>query len=639
MESTRVYLASLATFKSFYDKDMDVYSIISEFIKDTLYKSKEPLDLEGVKGDLYRNYRFIVPISVIKTALSKMVKSGGVNRSGGKYALISAQDLIRFLGIEKSNDDFTNVHQKIINSMISFIEKEEPSFEIIRGEIINDFFKYITDPYVETKYQKYIAAFLSSIDSDNEVKNLIQQIKDGEVLLTGLSYQQDPNEIEIYKLRKDLTIYIDQELLFSSIGYNGELYREIFNDLLKFVDTINKIKGNKGKILLRYFSSTRQDIDSYFYAAENLVTGSEIDRMLKVKNQAMINILRGAKEKSDIVSKKSSFFKFLKDKNILEDDDNEIFDSIIDKEHKFNIYSEGMKNRFLSKSKENNEKDFLDYIRILSMVNFIREGKSSGSLESIGAIFLTAKSALLGLTWDEDIHENDSDVPLATSIDFMINRFWFKTQKNITDFKPMSFDIALQAKLIVNSLVDTSFSKVLNKLQVEFNDNSKSEEELKLELVAFRNIYDKVTSSEYLDFTLFDDDVLQREVDRIKANEERLKCLESECKVLKDIEKELSYFKDKNRKLEDENKDNFVINKEYLKKIICNIIRIIIGIIIFVFLYKIFVHFDYMEKVYEEHSTFFNILAFLVSVLSFIVGILSIFSESTRSCIKRIFIP
>ncbi|VTX82708.1 Uncharacterised protein [Haemophilus parainfluenzae] len=624
-------MASLATFKSFYDKDMDVYSIISEFIKDTLYKSKEPLDLEGVKGDLYRNYRFIIPISVIKTALSKMVKSGGVNRSGGKYTLISAQDLIRFLGIEKSNNDFTNIHQKIINSMISFIEKEEPSFEIIRGEIIDDFFKYITDPYVETRYQKYIAAFLSSIDSDNEVKNLIQQIKDGEVLLTGLSYQQDPNEIEIYKLRKDLTIYIDQELLFSSIGYNGELYREIFDDLLKFVDTINKIKGNKGKILLRYFSSTRQDIESYFYAAENLVTGSKIDRMLKVKNQAMINILRGAKEKSDIVSKKSSFFKFLKDKNILEDD-NEIFDSIIDKEHKFNIYSEGMKNRFLSKSKENNEKDFFDYIRVLSMVNFIREGKSSGSLESIGAIFLTAKSALLGLTWDEDIHENDSDVPLVTSIDFMINRFWFKTQKNITDFKPISFDIALQAKLIVNSLINTNFSKVLNKLQVEFNDNSKSEDELKLELVAFRNIYDKVTSYEYLDFTLFDDDVFQREVDRIKANEKRLESLESDRKALKDIEEELSYYKNENKKLEDENKDNIVISKESLKKIIFNAIRIMI----FVFLCAIFVYFDYIIKEYEAHSTFFNILGFLVGVLSFIVSILS---ESTRSCIKRIFLP
>ena len=638
MESTRVYLASLATFKSFYDKDMDVYSIISEFIKDTLYKSKEPLDLEGVKEDLYRNYRFIIPISVIKTALSKMVKSGDVNRLDGKYALISAKDLIRFLGIEKSNDDFTNIHQKIINSMISFIEKEEPSFEIIRDEIINDFFKYITDPYVETKHQKYIAVFLSSIDSDNEVKNLIQQIKDGEILLTGLSYQQDPNEIEIYKLRKDLTIYIDQELLFSSIGYNGELYREIFDDLLKFVDTINKIKGNKGKILLRYFSSTRKDIESYFYAAEKLVTGSEIDRMLKVKNQAMINILRGAKEKSDIVSKKSSFFKFLKDKNILEDD-NEIFDSIIDKEHEFNIYSEGMKNRFLSKSKENNEKDFFGYIRILSMVNFIRRGKSLGSLESIGAIFLTAKSALLGLTWDEDIHENDSDVPLATSIDFMINRFWFKTQKNITDFKPMSFDIALQAKLIVNSLTDTNFSKVLNKLQVEFNDNSKSEDELKLELVAFRNIYDKVTSSEYLDFTLFDDDVFQREIDRIKANEERLKYLESEYKVLKGIEKELPDFKNENRNLEDKNKDNIVISKDSLKKIIYNIIRIIILIMIVFLLYKIFVHFDYIKEGYETHSTFFNILALLVGVLSFIVSILSIFSESTRSCIKRIFIP
>lgn len=207
MESTRVYLASLATFKSFYDKDMDVYSIISEFIKDTLYKSREPLELENVKESLYVNYRFIIPISVIKTALSKLVKSSNVNKlDGKKYSLISVDDIKRFSEIEQSNNDFTNVHQKIIESIVSFIKMKDPSCDIVKDELVDNFFKYITFPYEDTKYKKYIAMFLA-IDTNHEVKSLIQQIKDGEILLTGLSYQQDPNEIEIYKLRRDLTIY------------------------------------------------------------------------------------------------------------------------------------------------------------------------------------------------------------------------------------------------------------------------------------------------------------------------------------------------------------------------------------------------------------------------------------------------
>lgn len=398
--------------------------------------------------------------------------------------------------------------------------------------------------------------------------------------------------------------------MFSSIGYNGELYKEIFNDLLKFVDLINKIKGNKGKILLRYFTSTKKDIENYFYAAENLVSRSEIDKMRSVKNQAMINILKGATAKSDIVSKKTSFFNFLKSKNILEDD-NEIFESIIDKDHKFNIYSEGMKNRFLSKSKENNEQDFFDYIRILSMVNFIREGKSSGSLENIGTIFLTAKSSLLGLAWDEDIHENDSDVPLATSIDFMINRFWFKTQKNITDFKPRSFDIALQAKLIVNSLLSNNFSKVLSKLEIEFRDSTKSENDLKLELIALRNISDKVASyPEYQDFTLFDDDVFQKEVDKIKANEKRLESLESENTQLRGIEQQLSTLKNENIQLKNKNKDNIVISKSKLKEIICNLLRLIIVASIIV---CPFIFFDNIKNVYEDNATIFNIIGLLLT--------------------------
>lgn len=628
MESTKVYLASLATFKFFYDKDMDIYSIISEFIKDTLYKSKESLELEKVKKYLYDNYNFDIPLSVIKTALNKLIQSSNVERLENKYSLISADDIRRFSEIEISNNDFSVTHQKIIESIMSFITKIDSSYNVVKEDLVNDFFKYITNSYEDTKYKKYIAMFLANDNDSSKVKDLIQQIKDGEILLTGLSYQQDPNEIEIYKLRKNLTIYIDQELLFSSIGYNGELYKEIFNDFLILVNGINNIRNNKGKVLLRYFSETKKDIENYFYAAENIVTRSEIDKIRSVKNNAMRNILTGAIEKSDIVSKKSNFFKFLREKNILEDD-SETFESIINKNnYQFNIYTDEMKDRFLLRGNEEN--DFSNYTRILSMINLIRKGKSSGSLENVGAIFLTAKSALLNLSWDPDVHEKDTDVPLVTTIDFMINRFWFKTQKHITNFKPRSFDIALQAKLIVNSIINNNFTHLFDRLKNDLNNNKKSENDIKLELIALRNISERVSScSAYEDFTLFNDDILEIEINKIKSNEKRLEYLENINNELSIVKSELSSLEKENNQLKNDNKDKIIISKSELKKGIFYILRIAI---IFLIIFLIYLCNGYIKNMYDNYSSFFNIVGIILTFIG-------VFFEKPKSLLVKLFKP
>lgn len=628
MESTKVYLASLATFKFFYDKDMDIYSIISEFIKDTLYKSKESLELEKVKKYLYDNYNFDIPLSVIKTALNKLIQSSNVERLENKYSLISADDIRRFSEIEISNNDFSLTHQKIIESIMSFITKIDSSYNVVKEDLVNDFFKYITNSYEDTKYKKYIAMFLANDNDSSKVKDLIQQIKDGEILLTGLSYQQDPNEIEIYKLRKNLTIYIDQELLFSSIGYNGELYKEIFNDFLILVNGINNIRNNKGKVLLRYFSETKKDIENYFYAAENIVTRSEIDKIRSVKNNAMRNILTGAIEKSDIVSKKSNFFKFLREKNILEDD-SETFESIINKNnYQFNIYTDEMKDIFLLRGNEEN--DFSNYTRILSMINLIRKGKSSGSLENVGAIFLTAKSALLNLSWDPDVHEKDMDVPLVTTIDFMINRFWFKTQKNITNFKPRSFDIALQAKLIVNSIINNNFTHLFDRLKNDLNNNKKSENDIKLELIALRNISERVSScSAYEDFTLFNDDILEIEINKIKSNEKRLEYLENINNELSVVKSELLSLEKENNQLKNDDKDKIIISKSKLKKGIFYILRMAIIVLI---IFLIYLCNGYIKNMYDTYSSFFNIVGIILTFIG-------VFFEKPKSFLVKLFKP
>ena len=620
MEPTKVYLASLATFKSFYDNNMDIYSVISEFIKNTLYANPN-IDSKKVKELLYDNYSFDIPLSVVRTTLRKLSKDDKVIIDNKNYILVDRDEINKFSDIENSNNKFIGLHDKIIESLTDFISgKIKNSIDI--NFLTNDFFKYIVNPYDESKYSKYIALYLAGNDLPDNIKELIQQIKDGEILLSGLSYQIDPNELETYRLKNNLTIYIDQELLFSSQGYNGVEYQEIFSDFLNLVKTINNLKNNNGKILLRFLPITRQDIDNFFYAAENIVNSSEAEKCIRVKSTAMFNIIKGAKNRSDILDKKVTFFNNLKKNGIVEDDNINI--EILDKgeNYQFNISNSDMVERFTSKGYS--ESDFYDYTKILNIINFLRNGNNNNSLENIRFIFLTATLGLLNLAWDKNAHERNNDVPLVTSIDFMINRFWFKTQKNIATIKPVSFDIALQAKLIVNSLINTNLSNEFEKIKEKIKREPSSYDVSFI--AALKQVTERVFSNDFY-FEDIDGDILERELEKIKLKDKEIENLRYENKNLKEIEESALELKRNNRELEEKLNGSILIDKDKLKrKFIFYTKFIILCFFVFLIIYCIY-------RFYPEA----NEIGGMLSILGIIISLLSLLSEKNRKKICNLF--
>lgn len=138
MEPTKVYLASLATFKSFYDNNMDIYSVISEFIKNTLYANPN-IDSKKVKELLYDNYSFDIPLSVVRTTLRKLSKDDKVIIDNKNYILVDRDEINKFSDIENSNNKFIGLHDKIIESLTDFISgKIKNSIDI--NFLTNDFF-------------------------------------------------------------------------------------------------------------------------------------------------------------------------------------------------------------------------------------------------------------------------------------------------------------------------------------------------------------------------------------------------------------------------------------------------------------------------------------------------------------------
>lgn len=55
-------------------------------------------------------------------------------------------------------------------------------------------------------------------------------------MLSGINYS---NLAEIGTWQTNLTIYLDTEILFHFAGYNGKIYKSLFEDFFTYVNEIN----------------------------------------------------------------------------------------------------------------------------------------------------------------------------------------------------------------------------------------------------------------------------------------------------------------------------------------------------------------------------------------------------------------
>lgn len=104
--------------------------------------------------------------------------------------------------------------------------------------------------------------------------------------------------------KTQLTIYLDTEHLFNLGGLNDSLYEKIFNEFYTLIQDINS-SSKTNLISLKYFEETQDEIDEYFDIAESIILQGK--KQLNPSKVAMINILNGCKDISDVLRKKSLF--------------------------------------------------------------------------------------------------------------------------------------------------------------------------------------------------------------------------------------------------------------------------------------------------------------------------------------------
>jgi len=466
-------LASYALFKGLYDTGKDIYGVIAEYLKKIISdKGLYNFTLDEITQILNKEFEFNIPNAVVKASLNRIEN---ITKQGANYETNNPNDFI-----VSNFDEFEQNYQKrnddIIESLINYVEdvKQKKIDEEEKTSLTHSFCNYILDKQNGNNNFEYISAFILKHDNDSYFKDQIDKIREGVILYSGIKYNNDINDFGAW--RTELTIYIETEILFHLAGYNGELYRILAADLLQFIKEINQ-KAGKKMIKLKYFSDVKCEIEGFFTKAKYLLEG---DSKPNPSITAMASIVNGCKAPSDILAKKTDFYELLKRNSIIEDEYTEYY---LEKNHRYNIVSQ---NLIDSVSKEI-QGDAHDYLKFLNFISIHRREANENNFENIKAILLSGNSTTLKIAWNELVKEN-GHVPLATTMNFLTNKFWFKLNKGFgKEALPKSFDIISKSQIILSTILNKKIGNDYEELQNEYKKGTLNEEQVKARLLDLRN--------------------------------------------------------------------------------------------------------------------------------------------------------
>lgn len=344
----------------------------------------------GVNTD----FNFNLPAAVIRKTLIRMkgISHHNDEKYSVDYSLLANIDLSE---IKNSSEAINGV----LFSLIAYVENKTDKnlSEQEKENLNNDFLKYVMHSSCSEINMKYISIFILENENDSSIVEIINAIKEGAIIYIGITtdLKIDDNNIDNLGIwKKEITIFLDMEILFHLYGYNGEYYKQQADDFISLVKEINRTKRF---VHLKYFTKVKEEIYAFFKAAENVVSKG----FLNENTVAMSAIVRGCSSPSDVVEKKALFFNFLKQYSIEEDANDSYYTD--ENNFKYNI--------------ENAEEEIHPD---LNFINILRKGRNSGKLIDIGYILLTGKSSILKQSWEK---RNNKDIPRASNLDYITEHF------------------------------------------------------------------------------------------------------------------------------------------------------------------------------------------------------------------------
>ena len=326
-----------------------------------------------------------------------------------------------------------------------------------KKKIITSFSSFILDNTQQNAYSSLISAFIVVNENEQGFKDKLNRIREGVIIYTGLQFTDVAN---IGSWNDPLTILVDTEILFHFAGYNGTVYKKLWNDLYKLIKKINERKPDTVKIV--YCSEVDQEINNFFSQAEAIIRKNK----KSWSSTAMSSILQGCSSPADIVQKKAKFLSDLKNAGITEDNENNYYHK---RNWKSNINFDSLTEKFAIDTSDVN-----NGLSILNKAN-IRNQKDKGRDSNVSCIFITGKMKIIQAASDIT---SDGRWPLATSLYFITNLFWFKLGKGFGGEVITAFDIVVKAQILIASKLDNSVNDGFNKLQKRYENGELARDEV-----------------------------------------------------------------------------------------------------------------------------------------------------------------
>ncbi len=476
-------LASVALFGELYKSETykSISDILADFIKGAVsFENIYSFNSTELKDILRNVYGFNIPESVVRTTLKNKLKDC-VTRENNYYHF----DKNKCSDHNKTTNEVERINiqqEKIIAALCDYIAKKK-SLKIsqeFKEKIWNNLSNYLMDNSYLDEHSELISAFLISNDSNKDFIDSLNLVKEGLILYQGICFSEDISKLGSWK--EKLTIYLSTEHLFNCIGYNGIIFKEIFDDFIKLINEINHTAKNEHKyniIQLKYLEETKKEVDNFFQSAESIKNGH---KRLDPTKVAMSTILQGCNDIDDIKLKQVNFFIELKRLGILLQE--YPFERINDK---YNILDNNLIEQLKKSSEEKNkyfdEEYCIQCLRIFTKVNCLRNGVNNVTFEKIRHLYVTENNFAKYIAHNYRVKFNDTDIAFAKDIDYVITKFWFKLKKGFSNQNslPKTFDVITKAKIIVSSHVSNSLLKSYDKLQKDYK-NGKLNEEQAIEL-------------------------------------------------------------------------------------------------------------------------------------------------------------
>lgn len=536
-------LASLAVFRSLYDSKKDVSIIISDFVQDVIISNGiHRFNIKEIANKLNKTFDFNLPESIIEASLKNLQY---LEKNKG-FFIVNKFETLTSIELNNKKEKIEISNNLIIHRLFDYIADKQGKLNNKREEeqILASLCSFLMDDSVDQKYHKDISAFYILNNNDYEFSKQLDLIKEGVVLYTGIKYSSNVITKGAWSTR--LTIFIDTEILFYFAGFDGKIQQSLFSDLLDYVKQINK---NKELIKLLYFEDVESEIDRFFAKAEQIINGYET---LDPSRAAMASICNGCKSPSDIIIKREEFFELLIENNIKKDDYEDYYTQ---HNHEYNITDT---NTIEVLNKSIGRGDVTENMRFLNFINIHRQNDQNENFENIGAILLTGNTTTQRVAWHKSI-KNNGNVPLATNINFLTTKFWFKLNRGFggNDY-PTSFGILTKSQMILSAQLNESVNIQYKKVQEKSNNNELSEKVAIASIASLRSQVIKPEEIEQYNLDSILDSISDQNIERYILEQELLKDeIEKGSLAKEKLENDLS---SKDKQLIDTKENNIILS-------------------------------------------------------------------------------